>query len=621
MKKFILAGLLGMLVVPFYAQKAPIRFGKPSMEELKKSVYDIDTSASAIVLCNYGHFDAENLDFTQIIRLKILKKSGLKYASFTFRSLSKAAIRGKTFNLVNGKVETDKLSSKEIYDEEIYNGLYVTKVTMPNVKKGSVIDISVSYQGIPFDWYFQKNIPMLYSELNMEPSRYIEFRKNYFGYIPFYVASRSRWVTHNVPAFQPEPYMGAEENYLAHFEFEITSITLPEQMTHEYATTWQRINELLLGSEYFGGALNSTPRFFRQMADSINKKAGNDREKVRMALDKIHKINWNNQLRITTVSNTGLKSAFSQKKGSVADINLSLIVLLRKLGFTAYPVVLRTRKEGYLSPVNPTLRNLDYVVAYAKIGDKYYLLDGTDKYMPFPLLPKRCMNGQGRLVDYDTTAWVPLTNNVRSVKRSLFNLKLDKNGNLSGTKTTLYSGYAGYNFREKYRNIGSKEDYLDSIVRNNQNLQILTDTLQNLDNPYEPVTEQQTLVLKNQGFAMDTLVYLNVTPERIIENPFKQNKRLYPVDFVHPFEKTFTVLIKLPDNYRVAEMPKTERVLLPNNAGNFTYRIMEQYNQLTVYCRLIINKPLFSQAEYNQLKTFYTEVISKEAKPVLLKTL
>jgi hypothetical protein len=492
---------------------------------------------------------------------------------------------------------------------------------MPNVKKGSVIDLEVSSEGIPSEWYFQKDIPMLYSELNMTPSSYIEYRKNYFGYIPFSYAKNNRWITQNVPAFQPEPFMGAEKNYLAHFEFDIISITYPGQMSHEFSTTWQRVNERLLNSEYFGGALKSSGHFFKQIADNINDSAKTDLEKVRMALDKIHRIQWDKRVSLVTTSNVGLKNAYNLGKGNAAEINLSLIVLLRKLGFTTYPVVMRTREEGYLSTVYPTLRNLDYVVAYAKIGDKFYLLDGTDKNIPFPLLPKRCMNGRGRLVAYDTSGWVPLTNNVKSVKRMLFNLKLDENGNLSGTKSASYSGYAGYQFRENYRDIGSQDDYVDNLMSHNQDLQIIKDTLLNLNDAYKPVIEQQTLVLRNQSFNMDSLIYLLVTPERMHENPFKQEKRVYPIDFVHPFERTITVSITLPENYRVAQLPKSELLVLPGKEGSFTYRIMASGNHITLYYRFLIKKPFFSQAQYGQLKALYMQAITKEAKPVIIKSL
>ncbi len=621
MKRFILASLLFVFGLHTFAQKAPIRFGKPSMEDLKKTVYDIDTSAAAIVLCNYGYFDASSLDFVRITRLKILKKSGLKYATFTFRSLTKASIRGKTFNLVNGKMVVDKLSSKSIFDEEIYNGLYVTKVTMPNVKKGSVIDISVSYQGIPYVWYFQKDIPMLYSELDMAPSQYIEFRKNYFGYIPFTIANNYRWVTRNVPAFQPEPYMGAEENYLAHFEFDITSITLPEQMTHEYSTSWKRVNERLLNSAEFGGAMKNNLHFFKVLADSINAVAKTDEEKVRMALDKVHHMHWNGLNRLYTTTNTGLKYFFNGKDANSAEINLSLINLLRKLGFETYPVVTRTRDQGQLSAYNPTLQNLNYVLAYAKIGDRFYLLDGTDRDIPFPLLPTRCMNGRGRLVGYDTTGWVRLTNNARSVTRALYSLQLDENGNLQGTSTTSYSGYAGYRFRENYKNTGSHDDYVDQKMNDNPSLRIKKDTLENLENIYAPVMEKTTLTLKNQSFAMDSLVYLNVTPVRIKENPFKQETRKYPVDFIHPLEKTYTVLITLPKNYQVVKLPQQEKLVLPNKAGYFIYRIAAAGNHLSLNYRFVINKTVFLQTEYKLLKAFFMEAINKEAEPVVLKTL
>jgi hypothetical protein len=70
-----------------------------------------------------------------------------------------------------------------------------------------------------------------------------------------------------------------------------------------------------------------------------------------------------------------------------------------------------TRDNGILSPISPSLSKLNYVIVLAKIGDKSILLDATEPYMPYYLIPLRCLNNSGRtvsevksdLVDLSTT--------------------------------------------------------------------------------------------------------------------------------------------------------------------------------------------------------------------------
>ena len=202
MKKFLLFSIFIMFVSYFFAQKSPIKFGKPSMEEMTKNIYEIDSTAPAIILYNYGYFNNQNFLFTHLMRIKILKKEGYSWANRTFNTGSAANIRAKTFNLIDGKIVAEKLSNKSIFKERIYNNYYITKISMPNVKVGSVIDIEVTYSWIPLFWYFQETIPMLHSELIMENTDYFTFSKNYYGYVAFKVIKPHRWVLLMFPHFK-----------------------------------------------------------------------------------------------------------------------------------------------------------------------------------------------------------------------------------------------------------------------------------------------------------------------------------------------------------------------------------------------------------------------------------
>ncbi len=623
MKKIILISLFAVLNLYLFAQKAPIKFGKPTMEEMTKSVYEIDSSAPAIILCNYGYFNKNLFRFTHIIRIKILKKEGYEWANRTFNTGTSATVRGKTFNLVNGKVVADRLTSKSVFHQEIIkNQLYATKISMPNVRVGSVVDIEVSYPWIPMYWYFQSTIPVLHSELVIEKYQYIDYTKNSFGYVGFYVVEPGRWVTKNVPAFHEEPFMSPISNYLAHFEFDITGVSIPGRVYESYARTWDDVNKTLNKSIYFGAALRGSGTFFGNMAKKINSTYSNDIDKLKAALDTIHHMHWDGNNRLTVTDGIGLKYYYNKGNGNSADINLSLIRLLGKIGFEVKPVVLRTRDKGHLSRFNPTLYNLNYVLAYVKVGKNFVLIDGTDKQAPYYILPDRCMNNEGRVIGSDTMGWVPLTNHITYQKQTLYMLALDKNDlGLKGNVSFSYRGYAAYHFRKDYEEEGNHDKYLDKLTNSIEGLKIIKDTLLNLKDVYKPVKEKGSIEILNQNFTVDSLIYVNLLPDRIKENPFKQEKRLYPIDFIYPKQYKTTIILTIPDNYKAVTIPAPKRIKLPGNTASFIYMVQQQGNRITLISSLKINKSLFLQKDYKLLKTFYEQVIEKENEPLVFKAL
>src|SRR5438128_777695 len=87
MKALITGLFLSLIVFTINAQKSPIKFGEIPMEDMKMTVYDLDSSASAVILADYGEANLllnstkPTLLFERHIRIKILKKDGLKWAN------------------------------------------------------------------------------------------------------------------------------------------------------------------------------------------------------------------------------------------------------------------------------------------------------------------------------------------------------------------------------------------------------------------------------------------------------------------------------------------------------------------------------------------------------------
>jgi len=111
-------------------------------------------------------------------------------------------------------------------------------------------------------WDFQQEIPVVYSELNIEPSMYMKFNKNYFGYIPLDVNTSSRWVVSNAPAFKSEPFITSSKNYRTRLEFDVEEVKIPSitrtytgngnyvqsastGLYRSYAKSWESIRDIL----------------------------------------------------------------------------------------------------------------------------------------------------------------------------------------------------------------------------------------------------------------------------------------------------------------------------------------------------------------------------------------
>ena len=600
------------------AQKAPIKFGKVDISDLEIKVYEYDTSAPAVILCDYGYFNSNKFQFTRILRIKILKKEGYNWANRGFPTSSKTDIRGKTYNLENGKIIIDKLKSESIYKERVTEDYYIIRIAMPNVKVGSIIDIEFTYLGLPLEWRFQEEIPVKWSELSIEPSSYVKFRKNVFGYEPLNINTDGRWVAKDMPAIKPEPYMNSINNYMTKFEFDILEIKVP-WFYKAFTTSWDAVNDYLLDSKSFGCVLKSSA-YLNTVKNEINNQYTDNKDKLIVAYKTIKKVKWNNKERLFS-SSINLKKNFNEEIGNSADINLILIQLLKKLKFETYPVAISTRENGILSPVFPSFNKFNYVIAYVKTDDNIYLLDATEELMPLGLIPKRCINWRGRIIDREKSDWIELTTDKKDKQVIFYDLTMDEDFSLSGKINYARYDYGAFDFRKEYEKYNNQEEYIDDFIKNKPGLRIINSKIKNLDSIYLPIKDEYEVKINNQINVLSNTAYINLMfYDQLKENPFKSDKRNYPVDYAYPIEKTYIIKIKIPENYSITEIPKNINMKMPDNSANFIYNITNFGNTVQLTYKFCINKIIFLPNEYADLKEFYNQIIKKHSEPLIIET-
>lgn len=606
--------------VCLFAQNAPMKFGKVSDEDIRMTVYSPDSTASAVILCNYGFFNASKFEFTHQMRIKILTEEGKERGNFYVPAAQKTNVRGQVINMENGIPVVTKLTKSGIFIERITRDIYRARVAMPNVKAGSVIDVEFFYQGLPGTWNFQETIPVKWSELIIEPNSNVSFKRNFVGYTKLSTVEEDRWVAGDVPAFISEPFVNNERNYISHFDIELSSIHIPGYFYKDYATNWKTVADALRNDDDFGGIISNPGYQFSQIAKSITEQTTDTLQRIKLAYEAAKKIKWNKDKGIFP-GPAGIYESNKNKTGNVAEINLSLLMMLKKLNIEAYPVVLSTRDNGVLSLFSASIDKLNYLIVAAKTGNTRILLDATDEFLTPDVLPSRVMNGQGLLIpEKSGFEWVELKTGMKNKENFVVNLTLENSGNLKGEINKISQEAGAYELRKTIKSFNSQDEYISDLENQIKGLKIDDYKIDGLDSLNLPVNEKMQITLKNftDGFSDQIRIHPMIF-NRISENPFKAVQRVYPIDFTVASDRKMLVNIQIPEGYQIEQLPKSARISMPENGMQFIIQTAKTSNNIQIMYRHSINKPVFYQTEYELLKGFYDEMIKKESEMIILK--
>ncbi len=652
------------------AQKPPIKFGDISIEDLKMTRYDKDSSASAVVLADYGESIIEynqgkeqfEIKFERIQRIKILTKDGFEYANFSIPLYHSggdnekiSGLKAVTYNLDNGKIVETKMKNDGVFKEKFDANIDFTKVALPNVKEGSIVEITYTISSdflFNFqDWEFQSTIPIALSEYRARIPEYFNYDKYMQGYVPLTVneqtqvpgainftvkeregdknvhttftqekitfqENRFRWMTKDVPAFKAEPFITSPRDYVSKINFELAFTQFPNQPIKSYMGSWQDINKQFSESSDFGEEVAGNA-FLKKTVEEITAGMTGPEEKIGAICNYIKQtVTWDGASRRFT--SKPLKKTLEDKKGNSAEINLLLASMLDKAGITVVPVLVSTRDHGFVREATPISSQFNYVICLATVGEKSFLLDATEKLLPSGMLPERCLNGKGFAVSKEGFKWVELQATTKSRTVVNADLSLTADAELKGKLQIDRGGYDGLTSRKRFFSKDEAE-YVKDFV-GSRPWEVTKTEIGNAKEIQLPLKETYELTMNEQMTVVGDVVYLNpLLLHRMDENPFKLEDRQYPVDYSSPFEKVYMCRITIPEGYQVDELPKAKMMTLPANAGRYTYSVTQAGNILNVVSNFQINKSLFSQTEYPNLREFYNQVVAKQAEQIVFK--
>ena len=659
-----------ILLFALSANAQDYRYGKVSEEEVKSTFYEKDSSANAVVLYReqniyYNFSKSKGFELVEEIfeRVKIYNKEGFDWATRDIdiyvnskNKESVSGLKGETYNIEKGKLISVKLDKDGIFEEQVNKYIERIKFTMPAIKAGSVIefkyirtspfitsidDIPLQYE-IPIEKLdFQISIPEYYTFNTYFNPRSIEkynistnrSRGNY-QYNTVNRELTNNRVNHSsssnnleftktnynihredIPALKGEPFIDHLRNYTGYLKMELVSIKYPNSSIENYTENWEDVAKKIQLHSQFGDQLKKT-NYFKEDLDSVLATKSGSLERIPAILEFVKsKVKWNDYFGYYT--DLGVKDAYKEGIGNVADINLMLTSMLRYAGLDADPVLVSTKSNGV--PVFPTRKGYNYVLASVKSGGKTLLLDATDKNSTPNILPDHAQNWLGRLVRPDgTSELINLIEDSPSSSTNVLKIQFEEDLEISGNFTKITNGHFAKEFREKHSEM-SKENLLKEMEEGKGNIEILEVNLENEHDIYSDFKESFDFKLKNGVESINENVY--ITPLFFLAqntNPFKSEVRKLPIFYKYPSIESKTVFIKIPETYKVESLPESKKINLNDGQGIYKFIILQSGNYIKISSEMVMKNMVYTPNDYKALKSFYDEMVALNSEAIVL---
>ncbi len=600
---------------------------------------DFEPNAPAVVLFDKGEVmfirDEGGFDirYTRHKRVKIFKESAFDQAEIEIPlyigeneiELVKD-IKATTYYYDGKIIETTKLNSSQVFEEPINKFWYKKKFAMPNLKEGCIIDYSYTVFS-PFifnlpDWEFQSNIPTIYSEYqtNMIPFYTYTYRAQGFKAFDVFENKECNGIERqfmnlnfndmnytfgmkNIPSFSDESFISSKEDYIKKIDFQLSEINYPAGYSKKILTTWPDLAKKFNDADDFGRYIKKSEKFGSKNFLHLQNKTDNEKiEAVLSYMKTNYKFNGINN----KWASKSIKEFTTQKTGNSANINLMALGILKSLGIDCKPVIISTRDHGKVYEDFPFSDIFNNVLILAVNGDKSLILDATDPYCPTNIIPAKCCNGKGFIIDEDQERWLKIYNKTPSKNYTTLNYKFNpETGELEGNAKIITTGHLAINERKRYT---SDEDKFINQLKSEGLL--ISDSIITFSEDNYQKFEYSFNFTSHVDQIEDQVIFNPLMKLPVQENPFKQKERDYSIDFIYPSMKSFTATIQIPEDYVFEKLPTISNKDSKNVSLDIKVIKMNNHS-ITISSNYYIKKPIYPASAYNELKLFYKNISEK----------
>lgn len=593
--------------------------------------YDQFPDAEAVKILDKGGISATrqglSMSYTGIIR--VLKESGKDQGEvrLVFNKTNGSIVieGGSSFNLTDDtQVVRSDLSLRDVVREDLGNDLIAVKFTLPDVRVGSILRISYTrIQSSPFTylWRFQDDLPVVKSQLRFVSDPEMGYSYLFMGSMldKFQFDGRKEYKMENLPAAVDEPFVPNEGNFQPRVRIQLTEyLDRSTGRVVQVFPDWKDFGDDQLSRSEIKISKKEL-KFLAEIAAGMCELSDSEEVKARKIYRYVQdRYRWNEYA--GWVPDQSLKELVESKTGDAGEINRLLYGLLTSVGIEARMALVGTRAYSVVIEKYPVASQFNVMMVQCKIGDKRYALDATDPFRPFDLPSREELNGKYLVLDQKNTHWETIPIHQSSVQSTNGLLHITPEGGLTGNLVLKHTGYQAVRAREILNEEGIErfwewrldEEFNPGYI---SSYQILGST-----DPDSSLTLKLEIDAPEAAMSSGEFIYLQpILIDRVVENPFKEEERMYPVDFSFPIEREFRVVYVLPEGYEIEEGPQSSQLILPNKEMTFLYQAGQIEASYNVLSHFVLTETYYQQEAVSALRQMYDEMIKRHGQQLVLK--
>lgn len=615
----------------------PIKqYGFVDTSDLKMTACDFEKDANAMVLFDHGVMvcGVYGVIMERHKRIKIFNDNGKEEANIKiefnnrFGTEEVLGVEAMTITLVNGKIVYTKLDPKLIYTVHTGKDKNEVTFTMPDVKAGSIIDYRYywdreSIQNIP-RWAFQSDIPTRYSQIDAFLNPSIIFsalsRKNkpYAKDTSFFGGIEHIWALENIPSSKEEPFMRSAKDALQSISLIISSVRYGSTVK-SVSTSWADI-----GKEFA-----EDKGFYKPYEQSLHDEVDivkqalllkTTDEKVAFIFNQVKTLmKWNDDE--NWVSKDGIKSAWKKKSGNWGEVNMIVNHLLKLSGVNASPMLVSTRANGSILSNFVNIYQINKLVCYVPVdSSRYYVLDATDKYNSYNVVPFDLLNGYGLVLNKEKAKYeLFYMKNEKPNRQAVFiNAAINANGSMKGTAQIASYSYNKSTSLALHKELDEKK-YNEYLTNFDNNLKITSLKLENAEVDSLPLVQNIDFDLDLPG-TDDKYIFFNPNLfTSLHSNPFINESRVSDIDLGSNIYYSINGRYTIPTGYKVDALPKNINLVMQDKSITFKRIVAEQDGMIQVSYIINYKKSYFPQSDYSGIYEYFKKMTDFLNEQIVLK--
>jgi len=322
--------------------------------------------------------------------------------------------------------------------------------------------------------------------------------------------------------------------------------------------------------------------------------------------------------------NSSAEDVLKRGFGYGDDINCLFAAMVRAAGMEAYAMKVVARDKHIFDPAVLDSSQFNAMVINIHVGNEDRLFDPANRFCPFEMIPWSESGVKGlRLSPVSSLINIPGHHAETAVTRRTANLKLDPDGNLAGKFNISFSGQdaldhrmASYDEDDAGRR-KTLETEIKSWLPANAVVEITSSG--GWESSQGDLHVEGTISSADYATTMGKRLLVPATVfQRSKGNPFKSNRRSYPIYFGYSYQIQDMVTLALPEGFRVESVPESRSEVYSDafRYQNSATRILEG---LQMKRSMMVDGFIFDKGTYPAIKHFYESVLGGDSEQAVLQ--